>query len=211
MIGNFFFPWNVKWPIFSSWILISIVTVRRAFAKLFSVKREINVWIAVNRDFSVFVNFRQPLLRNRCYCVTVTGWFIRVATTWLVWFVGVLWPTIMFILCFVYFDQNGGSASTRNFCSTKNVLLFFREAWNAYFIFHELRNDRFIFRETRSRPHFTSLFINHFNGIFCVEPALRSVSLKTFWILVIWKLTSWSHWVDLTYTTRIIANKWLLA
>ena len=39
-----------------------------------------------------------------------------------------------------------------NFCLKKNVLLFFREAWNAYFIFRELWKDRFIFRETWSRP-----------------------------------------------------------
>ena len=30
--------------------------------------------------------FRQPLLRNKWYCVTVTGRLIPVATTWLVWF-----------------------------------------------------------------------------------------------------------------------------
>ena len=39
---RFFFPWNVKWLFFSSWIVISIVAVKRDFAKLFSVKREIN-------------------------------------------------------------------------------------------------------------------------------------------------------------------------
>ena len=39
-----------------------------------------------------------------------------------------------------------------NFCLKKNVLLFFREAWNAYFIFRELWKDRFIFREMWSRP-----------------------------------------------------------
>ena len=44
-----------------------------------------------------------------------------------------------------------------NFCLKKNVLPFFREAWNAYFIFHELWKDRFIFRETWSRPPFTTL------------------------------------------------------
>ena len=31
-------------------------------------------------------DFRQPLLRNKWYCVTVTGQLIPVATTWLVWF-----------------------------------------------------------------------------------------------------------------------------
>jgi len=39
----FFFPWNVKWLIFSSWIVISIVAVNRDFPKcslLFSVERE---------------------------------------------------------------------------------------------------------------------------------------------------------------------------
>ena len=34
----------------------------------------------------------------------------------------------------------------------KNVTLFLREAWNAYFIFRESWKDRFIFRETWSRP-----------------------------------------------------------
>ena len=41
----------------------------------------------MNRDFHyVFVIFRQPLLRNKWYCVTVTGRLIPVAITWLVWF-----------------------------------------------------------------------------------------------------------------------------
>ena len=59
--------------------------------------------------------FRQPLLRNKWYCVTVTGRLIPVATTWLGrgWS-SFQWPlaSIIFILCFVYFDHNGGSAST---------------------------------------------------------------------------------------------------
>ena len=90
---------------------------------------------------------------------------------------GFRWPSaIIFILCFVYFDHNGGSASTRCprwprsstrtaslhgftkcdgvnkvfFCS--KTFFFFREAWNAYFIFRELWKDRFIFREMWSRP-----------------------------------------------------------
>ena len=91
---------------------------------------------------------------------------------------GFRWPSaIIFILCFVYFDHNGGSASTRCprwprsstrtvslhgftkcdcvnkfFFLKQNVLLFFHEAWNAYFIFRELWKDRFIFREMWSRP-----------------------------------------------------------
>ena len=40
----------------------------------------------------------------------------------------------------------------QGFALGKNVLPFFREAWNAYFIFRELWKDRFIFRETWSRP-----------------------------------------------------------
>ena len=90
---------------------------------------------------------------------------------------GFRWPSaIIFILCFVYFDHNGGSASTRcprwprsstrtaslhgftkcdsvnKFFFLKQNVLFFREAWNAYFIFRELWKDRFIFREMWSRP-----------------------------------------------------------
>ena len=34
---------------------------------------------------------------------------------------GDLWPVIIFILCFVYFDHNGGSASTRVSEMTKIV------------------------------------------------------------------------------------------
>ena len=48
--------------------------------------------------------FQQPLLRNKWYCVTVTGWLIPVETRWLVVF-GDLWPAIIFILCFVYFNH----------------------------------------------------------------------------------------------------------
>ena len=90
---------------------------------------------------------------------------------------GFRWPSAtIFILCFVYFDHNGGSASTRcprwqrsstrtvslhgftkcdcvnKFFVKQNVLLLFHEAWNAYFIFRELWKDRFIFRETWNRP-----------------------------------------------------------
>ena len=39
-----------------------------------------------------------------------------------------------------------------NFCLKKNVRLFFREAWNAYFIFCEMWKHRFILLETWSRP-----------------------------------------------------------
>ena len=44
-----------------------------------------------------------------------------------------------------------------NFCLKKKVRLFFREAWNAYFIFREMWKHRFIFLETWSRPPFTTL------------------------------------------------------
>ena len=44
-----------------------------------------------------------------------------------------------------------------NFCLKKNVRLFIREAWNAYFIFREMWKHSFIFRETWSRPPFTTL------------------------------------------------------
>jgi len=43
VIGPSFSSWNVKWFIFSSWVVISILAVKRDFAKLFSEKREINV------------------------------------------------------------------------------------------------------------------------------------------------------------------------
>ena len=56
--------------------------------------------------------FWQPLLCNKWYCVTVTSWLIPVTTTWLGWFSVTNWPAIIFILCFVYFDHNGGSASS---------------------------------------------------------------------------------------------------
>ena len=44
-----------------------------------------------------------------------------------------------------------------NFCLKKNVRLFFREAWNTYFIFREMWKHRFILLETWSRPPFTTL------------------------------------------------------
>ena len=39
----FFSRENVKWLVFSSWIVISLVAVKHDFAKLFYVKREIDV------------------------------------------------------------------------------------------------------------------------------------------------------------------------
>ena len=73
--------------------MISIATVKRDFAKLFSVKREIHVKFAVNRDFQyVFVIFD-----NRYDVINDITWFS----------VTFRQPS------FVYFDQNGGSASTR--------------------------------------------------------------------------------------------------
>ena len=38
-----FSPWNVKRLLFSSWIVIFKVAVKRDFVKLFSVKQKINV------------------------------------------------------------------------------------------------------------------------------------------------------------------------
>ena len=73
--------------------MISIATVKRDFAKLSSVKREINVKFAVNRDFQyVFVIFD-----NRYDVTNDIAWFSVTFGQ----------PS------FVYFDQNGGSASTR--------------------------------------------------------------------------------------------------
>ena len=68
------------------------------------------------------------------------------------------WPFI-FILCFIYFDQNGRSSLMQ--CPKwprKTFSFFFREAWNAYFIFRELQKDHFIFCEMWSRLPFTTLF-----------------------------------------------------
>ena len=82
----FFFPWNVKRLIFSSWIVISIVAVKRDFEKI--IFRETRNKCLIRREpwFSLCLcHFRQPLLRNKWYCVTVTGRLIPVATTWLVW------------------------------------------------------------------------------------------------------------------------------
>ena len=59
VIGPFLFPWNVKWLIFSSWIVISIVAVKHDFAKLFSVKREINVIFLMSL---FFVNCERTVL-----------------------------------------------------------------------------------------------------------------------------------------------------
>jgi len=73
--------------------VISIATVKRDFAKLFSVKREINVKFAVNRDFQyVFVIFdnRYDVINDIARFSVTFGQ-----------------PS------FVYFDQNSGSASTR--------------------------------------------------------------------------------------------------
>ena len=74
--------------------------------------------------FSLCLSYlRQPLLRNKWFCVTVTGRLIHVATTWLVWFsvtfgqnvklCVTIFLAIIFILSFVYLDHNGGSTSTR--------------------------------------------------------------------------------------------------
>ena len=60
--------------------MISIAAVKRDFAKLISVKREVNVKFAANRDFHyVFVIF------DNGFCAIVTSRLIPVATTWLVW------------------------------------------------------------------------------------------------------------------------------
>ena len=68
----------------------------------------------IRRDFHyIFVIFRQPLLRNKWYCVTVTGQLIPCCNNVVGLVFGDLWPAIIFILCFVYFDHNGGSAWTR--------------------------------------------------------------------------------------------------
>ena len=82
----FYFPVKCEMAIF--------FLVKRDFAKLFS----------VNRDFhDVFFYFRQPLLRNKWYCVTMALRLIPFATTWLVWF-SVTFGQPSSSSCFVYFD-----------------------------------------------------------------------------------------------------------
>ena len=64
-----FFPWNVKWLIFSSWIVISIVAVKRDFAKLLSVNREImfnSPWTVIFTMSLSFVNCKSTFFYFPC-------------------------------------------------------------------------------------------------------------------------------------------------
>ena len=47
--------------------MISIVAVKRDFAKLFSVRREINVQFALNRDFYYVFVFRELHVKGPFY------------------------------------------------------------------------------------------------------------------------------------------------
>ena len=173
----FFSPWNVRWLIFSSWIVISIVAVKRDFEKIIFCEKRNKCLIRREPWFSLCLcYFQQPLLRNKWYCVTVTGRLIPVATTWLVLVFGDHQPSFSSSVSSISTimeeahqrdvrddqDHQQGqqvcmvlpnvTVSISFFFLKQNVLLFFREAWNAYFIFRELWKDRFIFREMWSRP-----------------------------------------------------------
>ena len=75
----------MRWLIFSLWIVISIVAVKRDFEKIIFCETRNKCLIRREPWFSLCLcYFRQPLLRNKWYCVTVTGRLIPVATTWLV-------------------------------------------------------------------------------------------------------------------------------
>ena len=80
-------------PFFLKWLIFFLVnrdfhSSREAwFCKI--IFRETRNKCLIRREpwFSLCLcYFRQPLLRNKWYCVTVTGRLIPVATTWLVWF-----------------------------------------------------------------------------------------------------------------------------
>ena len=57
--------------------------------------------------------FRQPLLRNKWHCVTMTGRLVAGCDNVVGLVFGDLWPSIIFTLCVAYFDHNGGRASMR--------------------------------------------------------------------------------------------------
>ena len=73
--------------------MISIAAVKRDFAKLFSVKREINVLI--RREPRFFIMSLLFTLRDR----DVVGDPCYAATTWLVWFSVAFSQPSFFILC----------------------------------------------------------------------------------------------------------------
>ena len=129
----FFFPWNVKWLIFSSWIMISIVPMRCDFAKLFLVKWEINVSFLVNHYFHyVFVIFD-----NLYYIINDIAWPQQDGWSLLRWggWSGFSVTFHFYPLFHLFWPKwqkrfNAMSEMTKvtvcNFYFMENVLLFFR-------------------------------------------------------------------------------------
>ena len=84
-----------------------------------------NVQFAVNRDFHyVFVIYGYGYyLLNDIAWPWRHGWSFLCCDNVVGLVFGDLWPAIIFILCFVYFDHNGGSASSPSDKKTPSIRL----------------------------------------------------------------------------------------